>query len=807
MRTRTILVTALTVASLAVAAPAEAGRPAPTLATVSGTALALDGGGRGADVAFTEYEAENARTTGRILGPSRAYTSIEAEASGRRAVALDAGEYAEFVLAAPADAIDVRYSLPEGADSALRMTIDGRRGPDLPLTARFSHAYGLFPFTNDPADGGRHHYFDDTRMLLGRTWPTGTKVRLQAQRATVVDLADFEVAGGPALRPDGSLDATEFGADPTGGSEAGGALQNAIDAARTQNRTLWIPAGTYQVNRKLYVDHVTVRGAGPWRTTLTGSGIGVFGSAGASGVHLAGFALFGQTTVRDDSTSDSGLGGTLSDSTVEDLWIEHTKVGMWFDGPSTDLTVRHTRIQNVWADGINLHAGVANTVVEHTFVRNTGDDGMAMWSDREADHHNAFRNNTVVLPLLANGLAIYGGHDNTVSGNIVADTVTQGGGIHVGNRFGAVPVAGTTTIAGNVLVRTGSLVPNKPVQIGAIWFYAADAPMDGAIAVRDERLIDSSFAGLQFFGSAITGVTADRVLVLGAGSFAVQLQSAGAATVSNLVAVGLGAAGVHDCGDGFTLTRGTGNVGWSSVACGLPAAGQLAIAEADGVDFGFRAIGTAATLPIHLTNPGPRPITIGTVRPPRGYTAESGCGVLAVGASCTITVGFTPGAAANYAGQLTIESTSPAGPYVVGIKGIGFDPDGNLALGRTATASSSCCFWLSPANLVDGDAATYFESANNAFPQTLAVDLGQTVTVSRIVLKLPGNWGARTETLAVGVDGSLLVAAADYLLDPATGNAVTITFPPVSAREITLTVTGNTGWPAAQVSEFEVYAH
>jgi hypothetical protein len=43
-------------------------------------------------------------------------------------------------------------------------------------------------------------------------------------------------------------------------------------------------------------------------------------------------------------------------------------------------------------------------------------------------------------------------------------------------------------------------------------------------------------------------------------------------------------------------------------------------------------------------------------------------------------------------------------------------------------------------------------------------------------------------------------------LDPDTGNAVTISFPATSARELTLTFTANTGWPAAQVSEFEVYA-
>lgn len=611
-RLRAILMVAaaLAVPSLAVT-PAQAGRPLPTPPSLPGTAFPLPGlpGGPGAAVPFTEYEAEHARTNGTILGPDRAYTHLAAEASGRRAVALDAGEDVEFVLARPANAVDIRYSIPDGPDTTLRVSIDGRSGPNLTLTARYSHAYGLFPFTNNAAEGGQHHYFDDVRTTLGATLPAGTRVRLRPDAAAVVDLADFELVAPPATTPPGYLDATALGADPTGAADSGEALQDAIDAARTQQRGLWLPAGTYRVTRKLLVDRVTVRGAGPWHSVLSGAGVGVFGNAvpnPSTAVHLADFAVFGDTTARDNSTVDSGLGGSLGESsTVDRLWIEHTKVGMWFDGPSDGLTVTRSRIQNVWADGINLHDGVSGTTVRDTFVRNTGDDGMAMWSDRDADHHNTFTHNTVSVPVLANGFAIYGGHDNTISANIAADSVTQGGGVHVGNRFGAVTLSGTTTVSGDLLVRTGDLVPNDPVQIGAIWFYAADAPMNGTIAVRDERLVDSSYAGIQFYGKTITNVAVDRVAILGAGTFAVQIQAPGAATFTRVVAARLGAAGVHICGDGFALTRGAGNVGWSSNACGLPAAGQLQIAQASGINFGFRTLGSTAGTRTHRPDPGP----------------------------------------------------------------------------------------------------------------------------------------------------------------------------------------------------------
>src|SRR5690348_15839082 len=60
----------------------------------------------------------------------------------------------------------------------------------------------------------------------------------------------------------------------------------------------------------------------------------------------------------------------------------------------------------------------------------------------------------------------------------------------------------------------------------------------------------------------------------------------------------------------------------------------------------------------------------------------------------------------------------------------------NLALGKTATASSYADVYPAP-NLDDGDANTYWESANNAFPQWAQIDLGTATNINQIVLKLP----------------------------------------------------------------------
>ncbi|MFI8515615.1 discoidin domain-containing protein [Streptomyces sp. NPDC085460] len=137
----------------------------------------------------------------------------------------------------------------------------------------------------------------------------------------------------------------------------------------------------------------------------------------------------------------------------------------------------------------------------------------------------------------------------------------------------------------------------------------------------------------------------------------------------------------------------------------------------------------------------------------------------------------------------------------------------DLALGRPTSASSVTQSY-GPGNAVDGSPHSYWESANNAFPQWLQVDLGAATGVRRVVLALPPitAWATRTQTVAVqgSTDGSsftTLLGASPHTFNPATGNNVTLALPAeTSTRHLRLLFTANTGWPAGQLSEFRVYS-
>ncbi|MEU4743029.1 CARDB domain-containing protein, partial [Actinosynnema sp. NPDC023658] len=153
------------------------------------------------------------------------------------------------------------------------------------------------------------------------------------------------------------------------------------------------------------------------------------------------------------------------------------------------------------------------------------------------------------------------------------------------------------------------------------------------------------------------------------------------------------------------------------------------------------------------------------------------------------------------------------GLLALGLPLLGLTPvataEPNLATGHPVSAGSSHAEYPA-SNATDGNVNTYWESANNAFPQWLQVDLGSTVAVNRVVLKLPPSWGTRTQTLAVraSADGTSftdLSASTGRVFNPSSGNTATIDFTSASARYVRLEITANTGWSAGQLSELEVY--
>ncbi|MFK0158618.1 discoidin domain-containing protein [Streptomyces sp. NPDC090493] len=685
----------------------------------------------GASLPFTSVEAEAATTTGTKIGPDYTQGTLASEASGRQAVRLTSGQRVEFTAPQASNAVNLSYSVPDGQTGTLNVYVNGvRLARTLAVTSKYSYVD-----TGWIAGAKQHHFFDNARLLLGQNIQAGDKVAFESTGTQVtVDVADFEQVAAAAAQPAGSVSVVSKGADPSGNGDSTQAFRDAVSAA--QGGTVWIPPGDYRLTSSLGgVQNVTLLGAGSWYSVVHTSRF-IDQSSSSGNVHISNFAVIGEVTERVDSNPDNFVNGSLGpNSSVSGMWIQHLKCGFWLTGNNDNLVVENNRVLDTTADGLNLNGNAHGAQVRNNFLRNQGDDSLAMWSLNSPDSNSSFTNNTVSQPNLANGIAIYGGTDLSVKNNLISDTNALGSGIAVSNQkfldpFS--PLSGTITVDGNTLVRTGAINPNWNHPMGALRVDSYDSAINATVNITNTTISNSPYSAFEFVSGGGQGYPVRNVNVTGAtvqntGTVVVQAEAQGAATFRNVTATGVGAAGIYNCpypanSGSFALTDGGGNSGWSSTwsDCSTwPAPGQ--------------------------GNPDP-------------------------------------------------------------------DPNRNLAKGRPATATGSVDVYT-PGKAVDGDANSYWESTNNAFPQSLTVDLGSSYAARRLVLKLPPSsaWSARTQTVTVlgSTDGSTystVVGATGYRFDPATGNTVTVPLPgSTNLRYLRLTVTANNGWLAGQFSEVEAY--
>ncbi len=118
-----------------------------------------------------------------------------------------------------------------------------------------------------------------------------------------------------------------------------------------------------------------------------------------------------------------------------------------------------------------------------------------------------------------------------------------------------------------------------------------------------------------------------------------------------------------------------------------------------------------------------------------------------------------------------------------------------------------------PDTVTDGDAATYWEGAPDAYPNTLTVDLRSVAGVKAVRVKLNPDaiWEKRTQTFSVlgSTDGEKfteIVPSAGYIFIPEENlNTTTIKFAETKLQYLRLVFTANTAATGGQAAEVEVY--
>jgi hypothetical protein len=406
---------------------------------------------------------------------------------------------------------------------------------------------------------------------LGSTVASGSTIKLQKDAADTlsytIDFIDLETVPAAITQPGGSYSVTSYGAVGNDVADDTAAIQTCINAAAGVGAVVWIPSGTYRITSALTVPAVSIQGAGMWYSTIHQvNDVNVlYTNLTNAAMFISDLSLRGEVVNRDNAVNDNGIGnhgGT--GSTVQNVWIEHTKCGWWVGGAGSvtnNLTIKNCRIRDTYADGVNFCNGTSNSTITQCHFRNTGDDAMASWSPQGGgtNNNNKFSFNTVQMPWRANCAALYGGTNTKIEDNLFYDTNNYPG-INVAQDFTSNAVGGTTSVQRNTLTRCGG--PYGGTNYGALMLNSLQGPLPGVL-VQDMNINDSTYAGLYFTGNNAITATLTNINIAITGTYGIQTLagSSGTETCTNVVVTGATSGGLSNAG-GEVFNKVSGNSGW-----------------------------------------------------------------------------------------------------------------------------------------------------------------------------------------------------------------------------------------------------
>ena len=478
----------------------------------------------GAKMPYTSHEAENATIeNGATIQQSTDMESTAMEATNQTYVELPKKDAAvTFNVTEPANALNVRYTIPDGASGQLDVQVNGSSVGNLDLSSHSAWQYLKGDQEYDQAiDGSSARFrFDETRLLLKDIQlKAGDKISLVKKKDDNVpygiDFIELEQAPAPVAQSEKSISIVDKGASANDDSDDTAALLAAVEEAKASGKSVYIPEGRFNFDKQVNIeaDNLKISGAGVWHTQLHftsdqryGGGI-VFGH-NSNGVELSNLYMDSNLTSRyKEDAQYKAISGTLGkDSKIHDIWVQHFEVGMWigdYDQTGnmkyTDgLIVENTRIRNNLADGINFAQGTKNSTVKNSNIRGNGDDGLAIWSsisdgtNAAAEENNKFLNNTIESGWRAAGIGIFGGKGHEILGNLIKD-VFAGAGIRVNTVFAGHNFDHNDTgikIHDNTILRSGTTNDLYNLHRGAIDFQQVRGIIKN-VDVYDNKLLNT----------------------------------------------------------------------------------------------------------------------------------------------------------------------------------------------------------------------------------------------------------------------------------------------------------------------------
>lgn len=537
-------------------------------------------GVKGATMPYTRYDC-NAENEASLGGGASIKRSLDwaagnkaTQASNQAYVDMPVGSTVAWKVSTAGDGVTVRYTIADkhvggiGQDGGyatkegtLEFYVNGTKAGEVDLTSYYMYQYFSFGSGSPSQSGGDacNFCFDEKHIQLSRMLKAGDELMVKCTDGSEVgvDFVELEVVPEPLDPADDSngrqiFNVTQYGAKANDAKfDNRSAFTSAFNAASRVGGIVFVPEGTWYMGHdgqgghgilSLAGKNVKVMGAGIWHTNIQFTGWKMFGG-GISGGNPSNTG--GSNEMDNIEWCHMYVNSNLSDrlgenavykgfmdiwcggSAIHDVWEEHFETGLWFGDynsaqrrASDGVVIYNCRIRDNYADGVNFCQGTSNAAVWNCSVRNNGDDGLACWNNTENikdETSNTFAYNTIDFIWRAGAVAIYGGKDQKVYNNYIADTFMSSG-VHMnttfpGPGFASASASEPILVENNVMVRAGT-----PAECWGRDYAAID--IEGEVkhcVFRNNYIYDCPAEIVRLKGGNLEGIVFDGLYCNGAG--------------------------------------------------------------------------------------------------------------------------------------------------------------------------------------------------------------------------------------------------------------------------------------------------
>ncbi|REE87479.1 parallel beta-helix repeat protein [Paenibacillus taihuensis] len=304
---------------------------------------------------------------------------------------------------------------------------------------------------------------------------------------------------GCLTQPANSLSITAYGANGADTLDDQTAINNAIAAAASQGKSVFVPSGNFRHSDLISLNGVSMTGAGKDCAILTATNpdrgsIDIRGNL----VTLSNLKhVYNTMSARDGSDLKNSI--TVYSATnfkIDNVYIYQASTAGILTR-SANGTITNNKIENTQADAIHMTQVSHDITVQNNYVRGNGDDTIAVVSyvpDGARSYNIKILNNDVGYNYWGRGITVVGGTNVEISDNSISNTDAAGIYIATEQEYNILDTD-NVTVNRNTIDHCGLGVPHANVMI-----YASQGSID-EITFNDNIIKNAVNGGIRSLGA------------------------------------------------------------------------------------------------------------------------------------------------------------------------------------------------------------------------------------------------------------------------------------------------------------------